>query len=320
MKIADYLRLDKPLHMTYAKQLGVKYAVGRLPDGRMEEYAASYELLKEFKEEYERQGFELKVIEPAPWDQKIKLGLPGREEEIDYMCKLIENMGKLGIEVLCFNCVVYFNWVRTRYDIEERGGARVTGYVHTDMDQSLYTELGEITEEQLLENIKYYLERIVPVAEKAGVKLAMHPDDPPVPSIQHIARIQTSADKVEKILNMVPSKNFGITLCQGTYTAMGEDILEVIERFKDKTFFVHFRDVSARNPYDFHETFHDNGVNDMAACIKAYVDNGFDGYVRVDHVPTMAGEENEAPGYEALGRLYAIGYLKGLVEMAEKTK
>ena len=318
MKVADYLRLDKPLQLTYARQLGVKYAVGRMPDGHMEEYAESFDKLKELKEIYKKEGFDLKVIEPAPPNQKIKLGLEGRDKEIERMCTLIENMGKLDIEVLCFNFVAHFNWVRTRYDVAERGNALVTGYNHTDMDQSLYTEVGEVTQERLWANLEYLLKAIVPVAEKAGVKLAIHPDDPPVPAIQHVGRILTSADAIEKAINLVPSKNMGITLCQGTYTAMGEDILQVIDRFKDKTFFVHFRDISARNPYDFHETFHDNGVNDMAKCLKKYIQNGFDGYIRVDHVPTMAGEENELPGYETLGRLYAIGYMKGLIEMGKQ--
>ncbi|MFQ9476926.1 mannonate dehydratase [Barnesiella intestinihominis] len=319
MKIADYLRLDKPLQFEYARQLGVPYAVGRLPDGEIETYAESFEKLKELKETYKNKGVDLKVIEPAPPNQKIKLGLEGRDEEIIRMCTLIENMGKLDIEVMCFNFMAHFGWFRTRYDICERGRAKVTGYIHTDINQNVYTEVGLVTAEQLWDNLEYMLKAIVPVAEKANVKLAIHPDDPPVPSIQHVGRILTSADAIEKAINLVPSKNLGITLCQGCYTAMGEDVLNIIERFKEKTFFVHFRDISARDPYAFHETFQDNGVNDMAECIRRYVSNGFNGYIRVDHVPTMAGEENENPGYETLGRLYAIGYLKGLIEMANKT-
>ncbi len=317
MKITDYLRLDRPDQFEYARQLGIKYAVGRLPDGKMEEYARSYDKLEALKTEYEKRGFDLKIIEPAPPNQKIKLGLDGKDEEIGNMITLIENMGKLGIEVLCFNFVAYFNWVRTRYDVSERGGAKVTGYYHSDIDHSVITEVGEVTREKLWENLTYMLKAIVPVAEKAGVKLAIHPDDPPVPQIRHIGRILTSADAVEKAINAVPSKNLGITLCQGTFAAMGENIENVIDRFNGKTFFVHFRNVSDANPYEFHETFHDNGLIDMAKCIKKYVSCGFDGYIRVDHVPTMYGEKNELPGYEALGRLYAIGYLRGLIEATE---
>ena len=317
MKIADYLRLDRPKQFEYARQLGVKYAVGRLPDGKMEEYAKSYDLLAEIKGEYEKRGFDLKVIEPAPPNQKIKLGLDGKDEEIENMITLIKNMGELGIEVLCFNFMAHFGWTRTRSDVEERGGAKVTGYYHNDIDQNAYTEVGEVTRESLWENLGYLLKAIVPAAEKAGVKLALHPDDPPVPEIRHVGRILTSADAMERAINIVPSKNMGITLCQGTFTAMGENIPNVIDRFKDKAFFVHFRDISAKNPYEFHETFHDNGVNDMAECIRKYAKNGFDGYIRVDHVPTMFGEENDLPGYESMGRLYAIGYLRGLIEASK---
>jgi len=320
MKIADYLRMDRELQFTYARQLGVQYAVGRMPDGKMDEYAASFEKLKGMKAFYQSRGLDLKVIEPAPPNQKIKLGLDGKDEEIERTCTLIENMGKLKIEVLCFNFMAHFGWLRTRYDILERGNAKVTGYRHTDIEHTNYTEVGKITHERLWKNLEYFLKAVVPIAEKSGVKLAIHPDDPPVPAIQGVGRILTSADAIEKAIDLVPSENLGITLCQGTYTAMGEDVLQVIDRFKDRTFFVHFRDVSARNAYDFHETFHDNGVNDMAACIKKYLQNGFDGYIRVDHVPTMAGEENEIPGYETLGRLYAIGYLKGLLEMGKTAR
>lgn len=179
MKIADYLRLDKPLQFEYARQLGVPYAVGRLPDGEIETYAESFEKLKELKETYKNKGVDLKVIEPAPPNQKIKLGLEGRDEEIIRMCTLIENMGKLDIEVMCFNFMAHFGWFRTRYDICERGRAKVTGYIHTDINQNVYTEVGLVTAEQLWDNLEYMLKAIVPVAEKANVKLAIHPDDPP---------------------------------------------------------------------------------------------------------------------------------------------
>lgn len=321
MKIADYLYPEPSIQWDYAKQLGVPYAVGRMPDGHMEETAASYDLLKALKERYEEYGFELKVIEPAPPNQKIKQNLPGRDEEIERMCSLITNMGKLGIEVLCYNFHTHFNWMRTDSQIKERGGALVTGYDHSEFDHSQVTEAGIITHEQLWENLEYLQKAIVPVAEKAGVKLAIHPDDPPVDSIQNVARILTSADAMEKACDLVPSPNMGITMCQGTFVEMGGNIYEDIERFakRDRIHFVHFRDVRG-NKFKFHETFHDNGPTDMAECIKLYQKLCPDAYVRVDHVPTMVGEDNTLPGYCSLGRLYAIGYLKGLLEMCDKTE
>ena len=219
----------------------MKYADGRMTDGAMEEIAGSFELLKTMKNRFEDHGFQLKVIEPAPPNQKIKLGLPGRDEEIERMCTLIRNMGRLGIEVLCYNFVAYFNWERTRFDYPERGGALVSEYDYYKTDHSILTPYGIITEEQMWSNFEYMQKAIVPVAEEVGVKLALHPDDPPVPSIRGISRFLTSADAMEKAVNLVPSQAMGITMCQGSFQAMGEDVISCIRRFgeKKKIHFVH---------------------------------------------------------------------------------
>lgn len=301
--------------------MGIRYAVGRMPDGRMEETAGSFELLKAMKERYVDGGFELKVIEPAPANQKIKQNLPGRDEEIDRMCRLIRNMGRLGIEVLCYNFATHFNWSRTNSCIPERGGALVTGYRHADINQEELTEAGVITVEQLWSNLEYLQKAIVPEAEQAGVMLALHPDDPPVESIRHVARILTSADAMERACELVPSPNMGIALCQGTFKAMGGDVYRDIERFgkQNRIHLVHFRDVMG-NRYDFRETFQDNGPTDMAECVRLYETYCPNAFVRVDHVPTLAGEDNSSPGYASLGRLFAVGYLKGLIEMNEKER
>ena len=317
MKICDYFYSNPDRQWDYASQLGVKYADGRMTDGQMSEIASSFEKLKAMKEHFEARGFELKVLEPAPPNQKIKQGLPGRDEEIETMCTLIRNMGKLGIEVLCYNFVAYFNWERTRFDYPERGGALVSEYDYSKTDHSVLTPAGIITEEQMWSNFEYMQKAIVPVAEEAGVKLALHPDDPPVPAIRGVSRFLTSAAAMEKAINLVPSPNMGITLCQGTFQAMGEDVVECIKHFGSlgKINFAHFRDTRG-DKYCFHETFHDNGPTDMAAAVRAYRDVNYHGYVRVDHVPAMAGEEAEHPGYGSVGRLFAIGYLRGLMEMA----
>ncbi len=316
MKICDYFYYAPDRQWEYASQLGVKYADGRMPDGYMDEVAGSYPLLKEMKAHFEDRGFQLKVIEPAPPNQKIKLGLPGRDEEIERMCTLIRNMGRLGIEVLCYNFVAYFNWERSRFDYPERGGALVSEYDYSKTDHSILTPYGIITEKQMWQNFEYLQKAIVPVAEEAGVKLALHPDDPPVPAIRGISRIMTSADALEKAVNLVPSPYMGITMCQGSFQAMGEDVISCIRRFgkAGKIHFVHFRDTRG-DKYCFHETFHDNGPTNMAEAIRSYHDVGYHGYIRVDHVPAMAGEDVHHPGYGSVGRLFAIGYLRGLLEM-----
>lgn len=319
IRIADYLRNEPDVTWSYARQLGIRYAVGRMPDGHMDETAADLGLLRAMKARYDDAGFKLAAIEPAPLNQKIKQGLPGRDEELENMLSLIRNMGKLGIEVLCYNFTAHFNWIRTAFDYPERGGALVTRYLHSDADTPGLTEAGEITHEKLWKNLEYMLRAIVPEAEKAGVLLAMHPDDPPVPSVKGVGRILTSADAVWKAINLVPSPNSGVCMCQGTFAAMGENVPDCIMRFGSagKINLIHFRDIRGEK-YDFHETFQDDGMTDMAECVLRYRAAGVDCFGRVDHVPTLAGEENALPGYEALGRLFAVGYLRGLCEMSGK--
>jgi len=195
----------------------------------------------------------------------------------------------------------------------------VTAYDHSTIDHTQVTEAGIITADMLWENLEYLQKAIVPVAEKAGVKLALHPDDPPVEHIQNVARILNSAQAMERACDLVKSPNMGICMCQGTFSEMGGNVYENIEHFakQGRIHIVHFRD-TAGDKFKFHETFHDNGPTDMARCVKLYEKLCPEAYVRVDHVPTMAGEDNTNPGYCSLGRLYAIGYLKGLMEMAGK--
>ncbi len=250
---------------------------------------------------------------------KIKLGTEGRDEEIDAVQTLIRNMGILGIPVLCYNFMAHFNWIRTSVSIPERGGALVTGFDYSLIKDAPLTEAGIVSEDHLWGNLKYFLKKIIPVAEKAGVKLSLHPDDPPVTPVRGISRIITSAAAVKQVLDLVPSECNGVTFCQGTFATAGENVTELIRSFgkENKIFFVHFRDIRGHTE-KFHETFHDNGQTDMFDAIKAYTEIGFDGVVRVDHVPTLEGEDNANPGYSNMGRLYAIGYLRGLLEGARK--
>ena len=123
----------------------------------------------------------------------------------------------------------------------------------------------------------------------------------------------TSYENINKAIDIVKSDNLGVTMCQACYLMMGENLYDVIPKLADKIFFVHFRNV-AGNKYEFHETFHDNGEIDMADIMRLYKKCGVNVPVRVDHVPLMAGEQQETAGYTALGRLFAIGYLKGILD------
>jgi mannonate dehydratase len=248
----------------------------------------------------------------------IRLGLPDRDAEIEDICEFLTAMGAAGIPVWCYNFMAVFGWLRTSFTIPTRGGALVSGYDHTLMERAPLTEAGPVSEERLWENYGYFLERVVPVAERAGVKLALHPDDPPISPIRGVARIFRSVDALKRAVEMVPSDYHGITLCQGTVSTMGADVPATIRYFgeRGKIHFAHFRDVWGTATC-FVETFHDDGQTDMLEAMRCYRDVGFDGPMRPDHVPTMAGDLNDTPGYTTRGRLYAVGYMRGLIEAVQ---
>ncbi|MDF1515104.1 MAG: mannonate dehydratase [Anaerolineae bacterium] len=320
IKIAEVLPPRPTPLWTMVKQCGVDYVVGSMDfshglEVSRERLPWSFMSLVRMKTAYEDGGFTLEVIESRPPMNKIKLGLPDRDQEIEYVIDMVQNMGALGIPVWCYEWMPVFNWMRTSTTIPARGGAMATGFDYELMKNAPLTEYGEVTEDRLWENLKYFLDIIVPIAEQANVKLAMHPDDPPLSPIRGMSRIMRSLENYQKLLDLVPSPVNGIALCQGNFTLMTDDLPAAIRHFgkQEKIFFVHFRDVRG-TPEKFVEVFHDEGKTDMAACIRAYRDVGFEGVLRPDHVPTMEGDSNQRPGYSSIGRLFAIGYVKGLRE------
>ncbi len=315
MKLADYLSPYPDIRWKLAKQAGIDYAVSKLPLDVNGAISHSFESLLHLKTRLENAGFELCAIEPAPPNEKIKLGLDGRDEEIEVFCELLRNMGAVGIPVLCYNFVAGISWYRTSTTTLTRGGALVTRYDHDLMEKAPLTDVGVISSEQVWKNYEYFIRKVVPVAEKAKVKLALHPADPPIPSIRGISRIFYDLNSMKRAMDLIQSDYHGITLCQGTFASMGEDIPSIIRYFGNlkKIFLVHFRDVKG-TPEHFEETFNDDGQTNMAEAIKTYMEIGYGGYGRIDHVPTMAGEENGKPGYQTLGMLFAAGYIKGLYE------
>jgi mannonate dehydratase len=163
------------------------------------------------------------------------------------------------------------------------------------------------------ESLSWFLERICPVAEEAGVTLALHPDDPPLSPIRGIARIMSRVESFERLIQLSSSAANAITLCQGNFTLMTDDVPGTIRRFGPRIAFAHFRDVRG-TPESFVETFHDDGQTDMLECMRAYRDIGFEGVIRTDHVPTLEGDSADVAGYSHNGRLHAIGYMVGLRE------
>jgi mannonate dehydratase len=316
IEIAEVLPPNPTPLWKLAKQAGVDWVVGGLPFNdptNANDGPCDYLPLLRMKQRYESAGFQLGVIEARPPLNLAKRGLPGRDEEIATVCTLLENMGRLGIPVWCYEWMTDFNWLRTNTATPSRGGSVVTSFDHSLMQEAPPTELGPITEDQLWESLTYFLKKVVPVAEKAGVKLAMHPDDPPLSPIRGVGRIMRSVENYQRLVDMIPSPVNGITMCQGNFTLMTDDLPKVIRDFgrQGKIFFVHFRDVRG-TPEKFEETWHDDGKTDMLACLRAYKDIGFNGVLRPDHVPTVEGDSNSNAGYSSFGRLYAIGYIRGL--------
>ncbi|HZE85040.1 MAG TPA: mannonate dehydratase [Puia sp.] len=273
------------------------------------------------KEAWDKVGLKLNVIEgPPALGEKTKLGLAGRDEEIANFITFMKNLKQYGgIDTICYNWMPVIGWYRTKNDKPGRGGALVTAFDYEDIKNAPNTPYGEVSKETLWKNLEYFLKAVVPEAEKIGMKLAMHPDDPQVDSIKGISRIMTTVDNFKKLVDLYPSPSNGITMCQGNFSLMGADIPTVVHEFgrRNLIHFVHFRNVRG-GKFKFEETFHDEGQIDMYAAMKAYYDIGFKGAIRPDHVPTMAGDSNEHPGYSIIGILYAHGYIRGLMEAVSK--
>ncbi len=320
IKLAEALWSPQPsLVSRLCHQAGVEYAVGGLPVIDTKVFPAEqpwdYMPLLRLKEDYRASGFELIAIEARPPLNLAKRGLPGGDQEIDTVCRLIENMGKLEVPVWCYEWMTDFNWLRTATAVPGRGGSLVSEFDAAKLADAPPSELGPISEEKLWETLEYFLRRVLPVAERAGVRLAMHPDDPPLSPIRGVGRIMRSVDNYQRLLDLVPSDSNGITLCQGNFTLMTGDLPAVIRHFgsQKKIFFVHLRDVRG-TAEKFVETWHDEGQTDLVACMEAYKQVGYEGPLRPDHVPTVDGDSNDNPGYSAYGRLFALGYIRALCD------
>ena len=315
MILSDYFRSERDATWDFAVQSGVRHGVIRLPEDGKFDYAdrTHWESLCNRFTDF---GITPLVIEPMPNElhDHIKTGDDKRDESIERAISMFPHMRAMGIDTICFNWMAHIGWLRTSSDYPERGGARVTEFNMADFKPTG----AKITAEELWANYTYFVKAVIPEAEKYGIKLALHPDDPPVPRLGDVERIMISKANIKRaVYDIVNSESLGVTMCQANYFIMGEDLEKTIEEFADRIYLVHFRNTKGE-PNHFRETFHDNGDIDMARLMKVYVKNGVNVPIRVDHVPTMAGEVSTLPGYDAMGRLFAIGYLKGILDAIER--
>lgn len=300
-----------------AKQMGVTDAVIHPLEIGTDKTNWTYDELRGLKNYLESDGLDFSVLEGSvPLTDRIRLGLDGRDEDLAEFKRFLRDCGDLGIPVVCYDWMGGVRWARTEAHNAVRGGSLVTGYDNAKMQGGPPIPASEKSHEDVFEALAYFLEEAVPVAEEAGVKLGLHPDDPPRESVRGVPRVANSVENYDRILEIYDSEHNGVTFCQGNFTAMGVDVPEAIRHFDEKINFVHFRDVEG-DADEFVETWHDNGPTDMHSAMEAFVDIGFDGPMRPDHVPTMAGEDNSNPGYHTKGRLFAIGYMRGLLDSVE---
>ncbi|MEX2382670.1 MAG: mannonate dehydratase [Opitutales bacterium] len=315
MILSDFLPATPDRSWDYALQCGVTHAICKCAP-ELTGMASPDEagVLETIRDRFAARGLTLVGLEGDEFDMtRIKYGLPGRDGDFERYRNLLTRMGEAGIPLLCYNFMAGIGWFRTNEKVPARGGAISNRFRVSEMDPALFSEVRNITEDELWENYRTFIEAVMPAAEAAGVKMGLHPDDPPLSPLGGVGRIFSTADNFAKAMSLSDSPSHGITYCQANFRAMGEDLFATVRRFADRMVFVHFRDVEGTRE-DFTETFHDNGPTDMAAILKHYHDSGFRGPIRVDHVPSLSGEENLPHGYALLVRLFALGYLKGILD------
>ncbi|MEK0425154.1 MAG: Mannonate dehydratase [Planctomycetota bacterium] len=321
MRLATVLTPVSEENLRLAAQCGVSDLVLRYP-------GADLQAIPSWIERVEPYGLDISVVEGYLPIERLKLGIDDGSE-LRAMQDLLRAMSDNNIRLLCYNFMAGTDWARTRLDAPERGGAKVTAFYLKDVQQAVmlgarpsdpeHERIAKSqTPSQLWENLDRMLEGLLPVAESCGITMAMHPDDPPLASLLGKPRIMHNIDCFDELLRRYSSKSNAICFCQGTFATMGCDIPETIKHFGSKIQYVHFRDVRG-TPEAFAETFHDNGPTDMAQAMRALREIHFEGPMRPDHVPQMFGEDEGEPGYTMLGRLFAYGYIRGLMHATAST-
>lgn len=334
-----------PVRLEHIRQIpgitGVVSAIYDVPVGEI----WPLERIAALKARVAEHGLALDVIESVPVHEDIKLGKPSRDRLIDHYAQTLRHLGACGIKVVCYNFMPVFDWTRTALATPLPDGSTTLSFDaemirRMDFDEAmslpgwdvsyrpeelkaLLAEYATIDERALWDHLRYFLERVIPVAREAGVKMAIHPDDPPRP-IFGLPRIVKNREDLERVLAMVDDPANGLTLCSGSLGAdTHNDVAAMVREFsgRGRVHFAHLRNVKVEANGDFMETSHRSadGSLDMAEIIQAYHDTHFDGYFRPDHGRMIWGETGRA-GYGLYDRALGAVYLNGIWEGIAKAK
>jgi mannonate dehydratase len=329
-----------PISLRHIRQIpGVRGVVSALYDVRVGDVWPKAQIAA-LADSIDAENLMLTVIESIPVHEDIKLGRPTRDRLIDQYAESVRNMGEVGVRVLCYNFMPIFDWTRTDLAMMQPDGSTALSYDDTLLsridlshgtgdlpgwatayDADALRELREayrsVPEERLWENLAYFLERVIPVAESAGVNMAIHPDDPPW-SIFELPRVVTNGPALDRLTRLVDSPANGVTFCTGSLGANPDNDLPAMVHAlgaRGRIHFAHCRNVKITGPRRFNEAPHPSsfGDVDMLRVLAALHETGFRGPVRPDHGRMIWGEGGR-PGYGLYDRALGAMYLQGLWE------
>lgn len=310
----------------------------------------SRERIRALKQEVEAAGLRISGIESVNVHDAIKTGAADRDVYIGRYIETLENLGQEDIHLVCYNFMPVFDWTRTELARLRPDGSTVLAYTQEAVDRldpetmfssiagdmngtvlpgwepermarvkELFAMYQDVDEERLFENLRYFLEQIMPVCRKYDIRMAIHPDDPAW-SVFELPRIMTNKENVLRIMDMVDDPHNGVAFCTGSFgTSRANDLPDMIRALKGRIHFAHVRNLKFNSPADFEEAAHlsSDGSFDMYQIMKALYDTGFSGPIRPDHGRMIWGEE-AMPGYGLYDRALGAAYLNGLWEAIEK--
>jgi mannonate dehydratase len=308
------------------------------------------ERIREMKKEVEAAGLKVAGIESVNVHENIKLGKDNRDDLIENYIETLKNLGEEDIHLVCYNFMPVFDWTRTELARKRADGSTVLAYTQEAVDalvpeemfnsisgdmngsvmpgwepdrlahvKELFEEYKGVTDEDLFENLKYFLEKIMPVCDKYDINMAIHPDDPAWP-VFGLPRIIINKENIQRMMKMVDNPHNGVTFCSGSYgTNLDNDLPDMIRSLEGRIHFAHVRNLKFNTPTDFEEAAHlsSDGSFDMYEIVKALYDIGFTGPIRPDHGRMIWGEK-AMPGYGLYDRALGATYINGLWEAIEK--